>query len=340
MVLDHRYFLFCVLQIHWPTFVDLANPAGFVAELKRLQAKGLIRHYGLCNFGPQNMKDILAAGAQPITNQVETVLIEKKYQKLYRCAPVEKPQALHSKCGLLHFASYSYPYEINMFIPKYGLSKVMISHKEGTYCILSYVMSSHAVVQNEGWSFNKETLDGVLEYQSDDSNGEVLGGGAICVCKSLTLWTYFTIIWNTPIAPKYSNNRQRYPSSLCIMIVTTGALQPAVEGRRVWHHPHVSAEQYRSADLFLPAAGPAYWQVQKAGGCTGGQAQVSTLQCLQVEKLLSLRWTDKSKIHLKVLSQKGWSHYKGDLWVVLGFGRMTPPTILARCSPKKEWNTE
>ena len=55
-------------KVHWPVFVS--DYKDVFDELKRQQAKGRIRYYSVCNFGPQNMKDAFAAGGQPITNQV------------------------------------------------------------------------------------------------------------------------------------------------------------------------------------------------------------------------------------------------------------------------------
>ena len=63
----HLGFIF-IYKVHSPTFVS--DYKEVFDELKRQQAKGRIRYYSVCNFGPQNMKDALAVGAQPITNQV------------------------------------------------------------------------------------------------------------------------------------------------------------------------------------------------------------------------------------------------------------------------------
>ena len=46
------------------------NLQEIVDELKRLQAKGLIRSYGVCNFGKENLEEIITAGAKMSTNQV------------------------------------------------------------------------------------------------------------------------------------------------------------------------------------------------------------------------------------------------------------------------------
>ncbi|XP_023930827.1 angiopoietin-1-like, partial [Lingula anatina] len=55
-------------NIHWPTIMADVNET--VAELKRQQAKGRIRYYGVCNFGPNDLRGFLEAGGQPISNQV------------------------------------------------------------------------------------------------------------------------------------------------------------------------------------------------------------------------------------------------------------------------------
>ena len=41
-----------------------------VRELKRQQALGKIRYYGISNFGPVNMKEFNDAGGVAVTNQV------------------------------------------------------------------------------------------------------------------------------------------------------------------------------------------------------------------------------------------------------------------------------
>ncbi|CAH1778405.1 unnamed protein product [Owenia fusiformis] len=57
-----------IYQVHWPNVVrDMGE---LVKELKRQQALGRIKYYSVCNFGPQNLKEMLAAGGQPLTNQL------------------------------------------------------------------------------------------------------------------------------------------------------------------------------------------------------------------------------------------------------------------------------
>ncbi|XP_033120708.1 uncharacterized oxidoreductase YqkF-like [Anneissia japonica] len=55
-------------QVHWPVMINDAKET--VAELKRLQAKGQIKHYGVCNFGVENMKEFINAEGAGITNQL------------------------------------------------------------------------------------------------------------------------------------------------------------------------------------------------------------------------------------------------------------------------------
>ena len=57
--------------MHWPSFVQ--DSQAVVDELKRQQARGRIRSYGVCNFGVQNMREALDAGAKVTTNQVSNL---------------------------------------------------------------------------------------------------------------------------------------------------------------------------------------------------------------------------------------------------------------------------
>ncbi len=63
----------CYMQVHWPVF--LKDFKECFDEIKRQKARGRIRHYGVCNFGPQNIKDALEVDAKPITNQVTLMLM-------------------------------------------------------------------------------------------------------------------------------------------------------------------------------------------------------------------------------------------------------------------------
>ena len=44
--------------------------AACVEELKRQQSLGRIRYYGVSNFGPEDLKQFIEAGGNPVTNQV------------------------------------------------------------------------------------------------------------------------------------------------------------------------------------------------------------------------------------------------------------------------------
>lgn len=56
------------IQVHFPSF--MSDPAAGVKELERQKALGRIRYYGVSNYGPKNMKQLLEAGGKPVTNQV------------------------------------------------------------------------------------------------------------------------------------------------------------------------------------------------------------------------------------------------------------------------------
>jgi len=62
-------------QIHWPTNVglltDTQKPQQEVVEaLEEAKKTGKIRHYGVCNFGTQDLDCLLGAGANVVTNQI------------------------------------------------------------------------------------------------------------------------------------------------------------------------------------------------------------------------------------------------------------------------------
>ena len=57
-----------MFKVHWPSMV--CDMTSCVEELKRQQALGHIRHYGVSNFGPGNLTEFLNAGGTPVTNQV------------------------------------------------------------------------------------------------------------------------------------------------------------------------------------------------------------------------------------------------------------------------------
>ncbi|XP_071803254.1 uncharacterized oxidoreductase YccK-like [Asterias amurensis] len=55
-------------QVHWS--VNMKDVNETVVELKRQQALGRIKHYGICNFGSSSIKDMFTAGGKPCSLQV------------------------------------------------------------------------------------------------------------------------------------------------------------------------------------------------------------------------------------------------------------------------------
>jgi aryl-alcohol dehydrogenase-like predicted oxidoreductase len=84
-------------QVHWP---DRETPfAETVAALDTLVRQGKIRCYGVSNFGPADLAAILAAGAQPVTNQMP-------YSLLWRGIETEVlPCCREKNIGLLSYSS-------------------------------------------------------------------------------------------------------------------------------------------------------------------------------------------------------------------------------------------
>jgi len=62
-------------QIHWPSMLEQNKTKEIIDELKRLQAKGLIKSYGVCNYGKENMEELVDAGAKFSTNQLSYSLL-------------------------------------------------------------------------------------------------------------------------------------------------------------------------------------------------------------------------------------------------------------------------
>ncbi|WAQ94670.1 YAJO-like protein [Mya arenaria] len=56
-----------LLQAHFPSFIQNTEEA--ITELKRQVALGRIKSYGVCNFGPKNLKSLLGLGVVPTVNQ-------------------------------------------------------------------------------------------------------------------------------------------------------------------------------------------------------------------------------------------------------------------------------
>ncbi|XP_035682321.1 uncharacterized oxidoreductase YccK-like [Branchiostoma floridae] len=72
-------------QVHWA--VMMADVADVVGELKRQQAKGRIRHYGVCNFGGKQLAEFCEAGGTCATNQIPYNLLWRavEYEVLPAC---------------------------------------------------------------------------------------------------------------------------------------------------------------------------------------------------------------------------------------------------------------
>ncbi|XP_078671553.1 putative oxidoreductase YccK [Branchiostoma floridae x Branchiostoma belcheri] len=73
-------------QVHWAMFMSDASEV--VGELKRQQAKGRIRHYGVCNFGAKQLAEFCEAGGECATNQVAYNLLWRavEYEVVPACA--------------------------------------------------------------------------------------------------------------------------------------------------------------------------------------------------------------------------------------------------------------
>jgi len=84
-------------QIHWP--VCVGNMEEAVNQLKLEQSRGRIRHYGVCNFGSENMKDLQDAGGGAVTNQLA-------YNLLWRSIEFDVlPKAQEMNMGILAYSS-------------------------------------------------------------------------------------------------------------------------------------------------------------------------------------------------------------------------------------------
>ncbi|XP_063421088.1 1-deoxyxylulose-5-phosphate synthase YajO-like [Mytilus trossulus] len=85
-----------LLQVHFPSF--MSDPAAGVKELERQKALGRIRYYGVSNYGPKNMKQLLEAGGKPVTNQMG-------YNLLWRSAEFEVlPICKENGVGILAYS--------------------------------------------------------------------------------------------------------------------------------------------------------------------------------------------------------------------------------------------
>ncbi|XP_077979190.1 putative oxidoreductase YccK [Glandiceps talaboti] len=83
-------------QAHW--MVNCKNVKETVTELKRQQAKGRIRAYGVCNFGPKDITDVYDNEGSICTNQVP-------YNLLWRAIEYEIiPECLKRNIGVLAYS--------------------------------------------------------------------------------------------------------------------------------------------------------------------------------------------------------------------------------------------
>lgn len=82
-------------QLHWPSReVDLAETIG---ALERLQQQGKIRTYGVCNFGPEDLAELLSVGS-PVSNQLP-------YNLLWRAIEYEIiPTCMEHDIGILCYS--------------------------------------------------------------------------------------------------------------------------------------------------------------------------------------------------------------------------------------------
>ena len=58
-------------QVHFPAFLKETSEA--VEALNREVAKGRLKSWGVCNFGPKNLKTLLDQKAVPVVNQVNSL---------------------------------------------------------------------------------------------------------------------------------------------------------------------------------------------------------------------------------------------------------------------------
>lgn len=66
-------------QVHWPLNMDSA--ASTVAALEAAKASGKIRHYGVCNYGTEDLAEFQSAGGKPLTNQLPYNLLWRSIEE-------------------------------------------------------------------------------------------------------------------------------------------------------------------------------------------------------------------------------------------------------------------
>lgn len=83
-------------QLHWPSRV--VAPADTIGAVQELRREGLIREWGISNFGPQDLADLLQAGGAPASNQVA-------YNLLFRAIEFEiLPACRRQEIGILCYS--------------------------------------------------------------------------------------------------------------------------------------------------------------------------------------------------------------------------------------------
>lgn len=85
-----------LLQIHWPC--DLETPLeATLEELTRLQDEGKFRHLGLCNYGPDALRE--ARSLAPIVSlQTPYSMVRREFEQGLQAAVLEEPP-----CGVLGY---------------------------------------------------------------------------------------------------------------------------------------------------------------------------------------------------------------------------------------------
>ena len=86
-----------VYFVHWPG--NMRSAAETVEALEAAQAAGLIKCYGVCNFGSKDLKGFLDAGGRPVANQFH-------YNLLWRSIEPEViPACLAANCKVLCYSA-------------------------------------------------------------------------------------------------------------------------------------------------------------------------------------------------------------------------------------------
>ena len=75
-------------QVHWPGNIE-SHPE-CVAALEQAKSEGRIRHYGVCNFGTEDLAQFKAAGGKPVTNQLPYNLLWRSIERKIAGACMEE----------------------------------------------------------------------------------------------------------------------------------------------------------------------------------------------------------------------------------------------------------